>query len=420
MLIQCPRCSTGWRVADVPATENPIFKCGRCHHVFRQFPGAPAPAARRSAADKRTAARRPTDDNLEFIFPDPTPETDVRDEPALIDDGDDGRDGDDDLVMADEHDGDDDLVMAGEDEDDDVVMAGQQEEDDDLGMTTEDDDDADLAIDDAGDRALDDAPDDAGGREFVAADTADDPVLHHHLDEPEDDDVRHELDRSDDADETPRTPRWSSDLDSPASMPTSRVLHVEDIMPSSYGFRAIVRPLAAIVALHAALALTIRLAPEQAGAWLSHVPFAGVLLAREPTLARRVELRNVIGQFQQLRNDRRVFVISGEAVNHAHAAVDRIEVEGTLYGPTGRVDQKVVNAGNRTTLTDLSESEIALLQRLDPRAIIGPGESSAFSIVFLEPPREIREFSSRVLNVRRTRRLATDPAGPGPRRGSVG
>jgi hypothetical protein len=104
-----------------------------------------------------------------------------------------------------------------------------------------------------------------------------------------------------------------------------------------------------------------------------------------------------------------VFVVSGEAVNQSPSSVERIEVQATLYGPGGQVDQKVVSTGNRTALTELSESEIALLQRLDPRIIVAPGESSAFLIVFLEPPREIREFSSRVLSVRPTRRASTTP-----------
>src|SRR5689334_15677361 len=68
MIMQCPRCSTRWRVGDSPATENPVFKCGRCHHVFPQFPGAP-PAAERSAGKARGGGTPPEPDNLEFIFP---------------------------------------------------------------------------------------------------------------------------------------------------------------------------------------------------------------------------------------------------------------------------------------------------------------------------------------------------------------
>ena len=84
----------------------------------------------------------------------------------------------------------------------------------------------------------------------------------------------------------------------------------------------------------------------------------------------------------------------------------------------GELDQKVVTTGNRTTLTDLSEAEIVLLQRLDPAIALAPGATTPFLIVFLEPPRELREFSSRVLSVRPTRRASTSPAGSS--QGSVG
>src|SRR5689334_120530 len=66
MIIQCPRCSTRWRVGDPEATDNPVFKCGRCHNVFPQFPGAP-PASEANGAKAREAPPEP--DNLEFIFP---------------------------------------------------------------------------------------------------------------------------------------------------------------------------------------------------------------------------------------------------------------------------------------------------------------------------------------------------------------
>jgi hypothetical protein len=114
-----------------------------------------------------------------------------------------------------------------------------------------------------------------------------------------------------------------------------------------------------------------------------------------------------------------VFVISGDARNNSPMTIERIEVAGALYGlGGGELDQKVVTTGNRTTLTDLSEAEIVLLQRLDPAIALAPGETTPFLIVFLEPPGELREFSSRVLSVRPTRRASTPPTSPS--QGSVG
>src|SRR6185369_3929015 len=70
MMMQCPRCSTRWRVAAASPMENPLFKCGRCHHLFRQFPGAPpVPDAAPSASRRSTTAPPAEPDTLEFIFP---------------------------------------------------------------------------------------------------------------------------------------------------------------------------------------------------------------------------------------------------------------------------------------------------------------------------------------------------------------
>ena len=55
-----------------------------------------------------------------------------------------------------------------------------------------------------------------------------------------------------------------------------------------------------------------------------------------------------------------------------------------------------------------------LLQRLDPAIALAPGETTPFLIVFLEPPRELREVSSRVLSVRPTRRASTPPENSRP------
>ena len=440
MLIQCPRCSTGWRVADTPSTDNPIFKCGRCHHLFRRFPGAPQSGERRSVSTKRQT-RAPAGDNLEFIFPDEPrseladaqaqaaevdpvderagPEFDASDEEFTENAEEECAAEDDDLTAEEEEDGstddgeeDDEFVDEDEDEDEDGVEDEEEEEADDADEDDDgDEDDDEEEADDDDDEADGDEDDD----EEEADDDDEDEDDDEEADEDEDDDSLTATSENDDADlvydtgDEETANDWDHELEAlevpqPAHAP--RVLHVEDVMSHSHGFTTIARSLLAIVILHALLAFSIRLAPSYASVWLSRIPLAGALLAREPTLMQRVELRNVAGTFQELRNARRVFVITGEAVNRSPASVERIEVEATLYDGQGRVDTKVVSAGNRTMLRDLSEKEIALLQRLDPRRVVAPGESSTFLIVFLEPPGTVREFSSRVSNVRPTRRLA--------------
>jgi predicted Zn finger-like uncharacterized protein len=433
MMMQCPRCSTRWRVPAASPVANPLFKCGRCHHLFRQFPGATPPAE--PAAPSKRAATAPESDTLEFIFPDRQPaEVLVRDEaprvvapppppppPVATPDP---------------------VIVRTALDVDSVVAPPAEEVPDELPFVAPDADGHTLGLDDADTHTLgledtavaddlvrDDEPDDAHeiGND-VLAEPAEGHDLRLDLYEPAaGHDLKLDLDELDetelattDADEDDDDDDEDEDEQQPARPETRRVLRVEETMNAPTGFRTIVRAIGVAVSGFAALALVVRVAPEQTAAWLSRLPLAGAGFASDHNLATKVELKNVQGRFQRLRNARRVFVISGDARNNSPMTIERIEVAGALYGlGGGELDQKIVTTGNRTTLTDLSEAEIALLQRLDPAIALAPGETTPFLIVFLEPPRDLREFSSRVLSVRPTRRASTPPLHPGSP-GSVG
>lgn len=455
MMMQCPRCSTRWRVAVASPVDNPLFKCGRCHHLFRQFPGATPPADAVAAPSKRGGHGSPPEpDTLEFIFPDRQSPALVADEepthvapaptpapapvafeavsaeaetvvvppiavaPEVADD------------VAEE-------VVAVEvvDEEPDAANVGSEPD-----VTTEMiaapiivprpdvpvapapppsharvakptpamDDEAELDLEFGDDLLAEPTEDDelevAADLE-AASDERDEMVLGDVDDAREADDDEDEVEHELEDDERP-------------AESTGRRFRVEDAMKAPAGFGTIMRAMGMAVSGFAVLALVIRVAPEHASMWLSYLPVAGQSFAKENTLSTKIELKNVQGRFQRLRNARRVFVISGDARNNSPMTIERIEVAGALYGlGGGELDERVVTTGNRTALTDLSEAEIVLLQRLDPVIALAPGETTPFLIVFLEPPRELREFSSRVLSVRPTRRASTPPSS---RRDSVG
>jgi len=494
MIIQCPRCSTRWRVAEPSATDNPVFKCGRCHHVFPRFPGA-ATGAERFVGARQRASGPPEPDNLEFIFPrrgptaerrtaagerralgeergtaaeeqhtptedalpiaplrelvtDPLPAAEVlgrltprrrpsaaalpdrdaasalsdRDTKATVSDAE-AAGAPSPQPKAQEHR----AETAPETPRPEHRAGGRPElgvEDgpalgiddrpargDDLSIPDLDDltipsldDDLVAALDDdqLGPSSIGDAVAPKGSEETAPQELGEAEPFH------------------DDAGDVPVA---ASTLRS--NFGGGRVLHLEDAMRagvSQWGFGAVVRALLILVGVHAALALLIRIDPSRGADLLGRIPFIGAKLTDEPALGREILLRNVQGGYQRLKNTRTVFVISGEAVNNSLATVERIQVEGALYGPSGEVDRKVITTGNETTLrlSELSESEIALLQRFEPHATLAPGASVPFSIVFLEPPAKLREFSSRVLTARPTGHVASPPANPSRARASVG
>ncbi|MEO6026511.1 MAG: DUF3426 domain-containing protein [Candidatus Binatia bacterium] len=430
MMMQCPRCSTRWRVAAASPVENPLFKCGRCHHLFRQFPGATPPTE--AAPSERRAAAAAAPDTMEFIFPErqsaellvadppPAPEPPSVIEraaaPALA-----SRDA---VIVRTPLEAEETAIVAQAgmlaNAAADVAEADDDHDEiDDVRAHADGrdrDQDHELGIDD--DLATDGLAEHHGtrhelGSDVLAEPAADDELTLDDLGDGPDDLHEDDDEEVDDLDELiDEQPTGAKD--------TRRVVRVEETMKVPAGFNTIIRALGVAVSGFAALALVVRVAPEQTAAWLSKIPVAGAGFAHDRNLTTKVELKNVQGRFQQLRNARRVFVISGDARNNSPMTIERIEVAGALYGlGGGELDQKVVATGNRTTLTDLSEAEIALLQRLDPVIALAPGETTPFLIVFLEPPRELREFSSRVLSVRPTRRASTPPLRPGLP-GSVG
>ncbi len=395
MMMQCPRCSTRWRVAAASPVENPLFRCGRCHHLFRQFPGATAPIEAAPSQTRRTTPEEP--DTLEFIFP--------RRQPGELSPA----------VVAAEVEA---PTRSGTDPEADGPPIVPMTEPAELGL----DDELTFAIDgpEPGHDALDHE------REDVLDDVLHDPMEDAGPRLSGDTTVADEIEPSeDDGLVLGDTDEHDQDLDlnldeEPFASDAHRTLHVEDTMRSPAGFGTIMRAIGTTVAGFVVLALVIRVAPDVTTSWLTSLPIAGASFAHDRNLVRKVELRNVNGRFQRLRNARRVFVISGDARNNSPLTIERIEVAGVLYGLGGaELDQRVVTTGNRTTLTDLSEAEIALLQNLDPAIALAPGETTPFLIVFLEPPREFREFSSRVLSVRPTRQASSPPPAAG-HRGSAG
>jgi predicted Zn finger-like uncharacterized protein len=162
--------------------------------------------------------------------------------------------------------------------------------------------------------------------------------------------------------------------------------------------------LVGLVIAYALFALNLSNHPAQAEKLLSGVPMVGEVLAEDHLLQIRVQLEDVEGAFQQIKDDRAVFIVSGRAVNTSPRPLKGVQIESTLYDSSGQpVETKSIYTGNAMSLKivkDLSSKEISLLQRLEPpkRFEIRPGESAGFSVVFLSPPKAAKEFTARVVS----------------------
>lgn len=162
--------------------------------------------------------------------------------------------------------------------------------------------------------------------------------------------------------------------------------------------------LAALVIAYAIVSLDLLNHPARAERLLAAVPLVGDTISQDQLLQIKVHLEDVEGVYQQIKDDRSVFIVSGRAVNTSNEALKGVQIESALYDQAGKpIETKNIYCGNAMSLKivkDLSSKEISLLQRLEPprRFEIRPGESAGFSVVFLAPPAGVKEFTARVVS----------------------
>lgn len=162
-----------------------------------------------------------------------------------------------------------------------------------------------------------------------------------------------------------------------------------------------------VVLVYGNLALYLRNHPTETAESLSRIPLAGRALTEDRLLQTRITLESVEGVFQQIKEDKLVFIVSGRAVNTSDEPLKGVQIESSIYDENGNaLDSKSIYCGNAMSLKivkDLSVKEISLLQRLEPpqRFEIRPGEAAGFSVVFMNPPPRLKQFSTRVVAAQR-------------------
>ncbi len=151
---------------------------------------------------------------------------------------------------------------------------------------------------------------------------------------------------------------------------------------------------------YAVLSVYLYTHPEAAGQLLGRVPLLGAALNETRISPASIQLANVRGEYQRVKGDRLVFVISGTAINNSPLPVKSIQVEGWIGGD--HEERRVVFCGAAPRdIGELSLREIALLQTLEPPKdwALAAGEQAEFLIVFPGPPSDLKQFAAQVLTV---------------------
>jgi hypothetical protein len=117
-----------------------------------------------------------------------------------------------------------------------------------------------------------------------------------------------------------------------------------------------------------------------------------------------LEVTDLDGSLDYIRDNRLAYVVSGKAVNASSQDVRLIEIEGSLLADGAVQRSQRVYAANqaRSSIRDLSQSEVEMLLRLEPnrRFVIPPGEAASFLLVFPNPPAGFNQIAVRVVDAR--------------------
>jgi hypothetical protein len=180
----------------------------------------------------------------------------------------------------------------------------------------------------------------------------------------------------------------------------------QPVMPRAGSIRPIFMFLMLVVVGYGALASTLRQDPVLTESLLRKLPFMG-RLTEDHLLNRKIVIKELNGGYQRIKDNQRVFVITGQALNNSAVSVGNVQILGRLFDSnSAQLDEKTIFCGNVISmkiLRSLTQREVSILQNLRPpkRFAIAPGEESTFVIVFMRPPSGVAEFSSQVIGAQR-------------------
>ena len=137
---------------------------------------------------------------------------------------------------------------------------------------------------------------------------------------------------------------------------------------------------------------------------LLQVPILGPSFATEEFSNSHIKLTGLSGGFWLSKDNRRIFAVSGTAVNKASVSAKLIQIESAIYDPEGkRIGRKKIfcgNAATETALDSLTVREIDMLQKLAPPKdfILLAGHQTECLTVFTKPPASIAELEGQVVS----------------------
>lgn len=344
MLVQCPSCRTTYKVADeVVKGSAPAFRCSRCKHTFELNGAETAPAsAEKPAATEATLTTPPQDQELSFSFaPAPAAETNAAAEPEIAP-----------------------PKTASEAPAADNPSADR------------------WSLNPARVESQSDTP-------FTIAPGADTAQPEKVVDIPKNiaEDQREFT-----------APQLNDSRDNPANI-LPMAAYVDQ--------RASIRPYLSLFgllligfSLLAAMTYAKPLAMENL---VRKIPLVGSVVLKNNHLKDGVLLQSLRTGYQSIQGNREVLVLTGVAINQNPVVMREVKVTGKVFNTEGKeIERQTIWIGNTISpkiIRGMTAEDIPHLQDLKPLKSfeLPPGDSIAFTVVFLKPAKQAKDFSLEVV-----------------------
>lgn len=344
MLVQCPSCRTTYKVADeVVKGAAPAFRCSRCKHTFELEAAEPNPTTtRKPTASKLEGPPAPQDRELSFSFSEPPTATTDPDQIA---------------------------VQAPESAPVQTAIANSSANEQ-----------WSLNSDSANEHS--DSPQTMPA---AAENRAEEKIV--------------DIPKNFEDDERAFA---ASDLkeDSPIS---NNIL----AMSSYADRRASIRPYLSLFGLlllgFSLLAAMTHAKPTAMENLVKKIPWVGATLLKNNHLKDGVLLQSLRMGVQSIQGNREVLVLTGVAINQNPVVIREVKVTGRVFNNEGKViERQTVWIGNTISpkiIRGMTAEDIPHLQDLKPLKSfeLPPGDSIPFTVVFLRPAKQAKEFSLEVV-----------------------
>jgi predicted Zn finger-like uncharacterized protein len=143
--------------------------------------------------------------------------------------------------------------------------------------------------------------------------------------------------------------------------------------------------------------------PQASERIIKSIPVIGNSVLRNDYLKDGILIQSLRAGFQTIQGNREVLLVSGVAVNQNPVVVGEVKLSGIAYNDMGKeLEKQTIWVGNTISpkiIRGMTLEDIPHLQNLKPLKSfeIPPGDSIAFTIVFLKSAKSAKEFSCDVL-----------------------